>query len=641
MAEEAGCGRLSSLFAISRKIRPTLRLLRIMGNMGIKQHFDASGFPSPKLPLYADDIPELPKEAWPRWRSFLLGIATLGLCALLWSARSHDHRIYDHRRSYDGHENPAYLIKAKYGAVASENKRCSDIGVQILKEGGNAVDAAIGATFCTGVVNMFSSGLGGGGLMTVRLPPPFPGGHSEVYTIDFREVAPALANSSMFHRFPELAKFGGLAVAVPGEVLGLEEAHRRWGKLPWQRLVRPSIELARGWRVDRELGRRIPWFSELMLNNPDWSAIFAPNGILLREGDVIRRTNLSRTLGLVARDGSSAFYQGPIGDSLVRKVRSTGGILSHADLRNYSVKVRPALRGTYRGKKVYTTHAPTSGPVLIHMLNLLEKYDVTERDVLLIHRVVEIIKFGFAARTKICDPDFNNNTARMDIIPTKEYANLIAKNITDDRTHPAEYYNPEYDTKPDHGTSHTSVLDRDGMAVAVTSTVNLVFGSRVLDPETGIILNDEMDDFSIPGVPNGFGLWPSPYNYPAPGKRPLSSTAPTILEDQDGSFYVALGGSGGSRIFPSVFQVLLNLELGLDLSAAIEYGRVHDQLYPPVLDVDDIYPRDIVKGLRTLGHNVTILDVNRVAGVIQAVAKIGGTIFAASDSRKNGIAAGF
>jgi len=601
-----------------------------------QRRLDASGCPSLKLPLYADNVPE--RSAYSRWRSFLVGIATVCLWLLLYSMRF---RYYHEKLHRNGYRNPAYLIKAKHGAVAAENKRCSDIGVHILEEGGNAVDAAISAVFCTGVVNMFSSGLGGGGLMTVRLPSISPGGLSEVYTIDFRETAPALANSSMFNNYPERSKYGGLAVAVPGEVLGLEEAHRRWGKLSWEKLVLPSIELARGWKVDRELGRRIPWYSALMLNNPDWSAIFAPDGYLLREGDIIRRTNLSRTLAMIARDGASAFYRGPIGDSLVRKVRSTGGILSHADLVNYSVKVRSALEGTYRGKKIYTTHAPTSGPVLIHMLNLLEKYDVSARNILLIHRVVEIMKFGFAARTKICDPDFNNNTARMNIIPTKEYADLIAKNITDGYTHSPEYYNPEYDMKPDHGTSHTSVVDKDGIVVSLTSTVNLVFGSQVLDPETGIILNNEMDDFSTPGVPNAFGLWPSPYNYPAPGKRPLSSIAPTILENHDGSFYIALGGSGGSRIFPAVLQVLLNLELGLDLSAAIEYGRVHDQLYPLVLDVDDVYPRDIIDGLRLLGHNITVLDVNRVAAVIQAVASIDGSIFAASDSRKNGIAAGY
>ncbi|KAG6917829.1 hypothetical protein DXG01_000889 [Tephrocybe rancida] len=512
-----------------------------MGKVGQLSFRNEQRLPDAKLPLYASEIPGHTEHSdCSRWRPFLVGAFTF--CAwLVVSFARHGHvsgRSSDNEGYRAGYRNPAYLVQATHGAVAAENKRCSDIGVQIMQEGGNAVDAAIGATFCTGVVNMFSSGIGGGGLMTVRIPPSSSGGPSEVFTIDFREVAPALANASMYHDSPNLSRYGGLAVAVPGEVLGLEEAHRRWAKLSWQRLIQPSINLAEGWQVDRELGRRIP---------------------------------------------------GPIGDALVRKVRATGGILSHADLENYSVIVRPALEGTYRGKKIYTTHAPTSGPV------------------------------------------------RMDEIPTKKFAESILSNITDDRTHAPDYYNPEYDVRTDHGTSHTSVVDKDGMAVSLTTTVNLVFGSQVLDPETGILLNDEMDDFSTPGISNGFGLWPSP----SPGKRPLSSTTPSILEDEDGSFFLALGGSGGSRIFGAVFQVLFNLELGLDLSAAIEFGRLHDQLYPLVVDVNNVYPQDIIDGLRRIGHNVTVLDVNRVAAVIQAVAKVDGKIFAASDSRKNGIAAGY
>ncbi|KAF8161066.1 gamma-glutamyltranspeptidase [Crassisporium funariophilum] len=537
--------------------------------------------------------------------------------------------------------NPAYLIHAQNGAVASENQRCSNIGVDVLKEGGNAVDAAIAATFCTGVVNMFSSGIGGGGFMTVRIPPANESTESEVYTIDFRETAPALSNTTMYASDPMLSRFGGLSVGVPGEVRGLDEAHRRWGTLSWQRLMAPSIALAAGWEVDRELAKRIPWFPDLMLNNPDWSSIFAPNGKFLQEGEIIRRTNLSRTLSTISREGADAFYKGPIADSIVRKARLTGGILSHADLENYSVKVDRALEGTYRGRKIYTTRAPTSGPVLLHMLNLVENYDFTERTSLNVHRLVETLKFGFAARTKICDPKFINSTDRIDEIPTKAFAQEVFKNITDDRTHPPEYYKPEYDVKIDHGTSHTSVVDKNGMAVALTSTVNFVFGSEVLDPETGILLNDEMDDFSTPGYPNGFGLWPSPYNYPEPGKRPLSSTAPTIIEHPDGSFHIAIGGSGGSRIFGAVFQVLLNLEWGLDISQAIEFGRLHDQLYPLVLDADDVYPKDIIRDLRALGHNVTVEDTNRVAAVIQAVVQDNSIISAASDSRKNGIAAGY
>ncbi|KIM40159.1 hypothetical protein M413DRAFT_172695 [Hebeloma cylindrosporum] len=537
--------------------------------------------------------------------------------------------------------NPAYLIKAHHGAVASENKRCSDIGVDTLKEGGNAVDAAIAATFCTGVVNMFSSGIGGGGFMTVRIPPANSSAKSEVYTIDFRETAPALANTTMYRADPQSAALGGLAVGVPGEVRGLEEAHRRWGSLPWKRLVEPSVALAAGWEVDKELGKRIPWFTELMLNNPDWSSIFAPSGRMLKEGERISRANLSRTLSTISKEGADAFYTGAIADAIVRKVRSEGGILTHADLENYAVKVDRALEGSYRGRKVYTSHAPTSGPVLIHMLNLIENYDMVDFNGLNVHRLVEIMKFGFAARTKICDPRFTNDTAQIAEIPTKAFAQTIFKNITDDRTHPPEYYNPIFDVKIDHGTSHTSVVDKNGMAVALTATVNLIFGSQVLDPETGIIMNDEMDDFSIPDVPNAFGLYPSPYNFPEPGKRPLSSTAPTIIEHQDGSFYIAIGGSGGSRIFPSVFQVLLNLDRGMDLSQAIEYGRLHDQLYPLYLDADDVFPKHILRDLRERGHNVTVADVNRVAAVIQAVMSHNSVIFAASDSRKNGIAAGY
>ncbi|KAJ6593887.1 gamma-glutamyltranspeptidase [Mycena capillaripes] len=542
-----------------------------------------------------------------------------------------------------GSGNPAYLIKARNGAVATENILCSDIGVDILKAGGNAVDAAIAATFCTGTVNMFSSGIGGGGFMTVRIPPAHPDASSEVFTIDFRETAPALANKTMYPPHSNSSLFGGLSVGVPGELRGLEEAHRRWGSLPWKTLVEPSVALARGWTVQKELGQRITWFPSLMLENPDWSAVFAPRGTFLREGDVIKRTNYSRTLATIASQGPDAFYKGPIADSLIRKVRATGGILSHGDLENYTVRVDHALQGTYRGRKVYTSQAPTSGPVLLHMLNLIEKFPMTARTPLNVHRAIEVLKFGFAARTKICDPAFNNDTKRIDEISTKPFADLVAVNITDDRTHPPTYYNPAYDVKTDHGTSHTSVVDKNGMAVALTSTVNLIFGSQVLDPETGVILNDEMDDFSTPGTPNGFGLWPSPYNYPEPGKRPLSSTAPTIVEHADGSFAAAVGGSGGGRIFGAVFQVLLNLDWGLDVSAAVEYWRVHTQLVPEIVDADLGYPADVLAGLLARGHKLAGARTRCiVAAVVQLVARrTDGQIFAASDSRKNGIAAGF
>jgi gamma-glutamyltranspeptidase/glutathione hydrolase/leukotriene-C4 hydrolase len=227
-------------------------------------------------------------------------------------------------------------------------------------------------------------------------------------------------------------------------------------------------------------------------------------------------------------------------------------------------------------------------------------------------------------------------------MPTKELADLIFLNITDDKTHLPAYYNPEYSIQTSQGTSHSSIVDKNGMAVAVTSSVNIPFGSMVMDPVTGVIFDDTMNDFATPGVPDAWGIYASPSNYPEPHKRPLSSMVPTIIEHTDGSLYLVAGGSGGSRIFGSVFQTILNLDWGLDASQAVEFGRLHDQLYPLRLDIDDVYPSYLVEDLAKRGHNITISDVNRIAAVVNIVTRQpDGKIFAASDSRKNGIAAGY
>ncbi|KAF5353228.1 hypothetical protein D9756_008074 [Leucocoprinus leucothites] len=541
--------------------------------------------------------------------------------------------------------NPAYLVKAYRGAAATENGACSQMGIDVLKKGGNAVDAAISAALCTGVVNMFSSGIGGGGFMVVRIPSSDStsnsSSESEVWTLNFRETAPALSNTTMFKDDPMKSRWGGLAIAVPGELRGLQEAHRRWGTIPWKELVEPSANLAAGWKVQSELARRIQMFGPLMLNHPDWKPVFAPDGILLKEGDWINRTSYSRTLSIIAEQGPGAFYEGPIADAIVNKVRQTGGILSHQDLKNYRIRSEKPLVGTYRGRKVYTTPAPGGGTLLLQMLNVLENYDMPKLTPLAVHRLIETMKFAFASRTKMSDPVTAEDTERISKLVTKEYAQEIVRNITDDRTHPPEYYNPVFDVPMDRGTSHTSVIDQNGMAVSLTSTVNSVFGSLVLDPVTGIIFNDEMDDFAVPGVPNDFGIYPSPYNYPEPGKVPVSSTSPAILENPDGSFYASMGGSGGGRIFTSMVQVLLGLDWGLHASEAVEFGRVHDQLYPLEVDVDEIYPPDVIEYLRHVGHNVSVADIRRIAGVVHMVMQKDGILYAAGDSRKNGMAVGY
>ncbi|QRV94040.1 gamma-glutamyltranspeptidase [Ceratobasidium sp. AG-Ba] len=553
-----------------------------------------------------------------------------------------------------GPRNPAYLINAEHGAVASEAKICSEIGVDVLKDGGNAVDAAIASNLCVGTVNPFSAGIGGGGFMVIRVPPASQSERSTVHTIDFRETAPAASNSTMFTKSSLLSKFGGLSIAVPGEIRGLWAAHSQFGRLPWSRLFEPSIKLANdGWEVTAELDRRFRLFGKgWMETDPDWSPVFAPEGRLLKEGDWIKRENFSYTLMSIATEGPEAFYTGAIATSMIDKVQQAGGIMTREDLASYKVVERPALKGTYRGRHVYTTHAPSSGPVLLHVLNALDRFGagpnvhdkvaMREESGLWWHRVVEALKFGSAARTRLGDPAFGINKVLMNEVPTKRFGDKASARITDDTTHTPEYYNPIYDVQIDHGTTHTSAADSDGTAIALTSSVNLIWGSRVMDPATGIIFNDVMDDFSMPGVPNAFGLWPSPWNYPDGGKRQVSSMAPAILEHPSGEFYLALGGSGGSRIFGAIAQTILNLDRGMDVSQAVEAPRVHDQLFPTVVSIESEFGQEGLEGLKQRGHNTTVFDISLGVAEIQAVSlDEGGRISAASDSRKHGVAAGW
>ncbi|KAL0581320.1 hypothetical protein V5O48_000696 [Marasmius crinis-equi] len=557
-----------------------------------------------------------------------------------------------------GTNNPAVLVSSRNGAVASDNRLCSDTGVQILKSGGNAVDAAVSVVLCLGVVQPFSSGLGGGGFMTIRVPTNGTNTTSEVWSVDFRETAPGLANKTMYVSTSNSSQFGGLASGVPGELRGLEAAHTRWGSLPWKNLFQPAIELADGYKIGPELAKRIPAFKDLMLNNPDWSPIWSRNGSLLKENDLYVNKNLSKTLSLIANEGPDAFYKGSIADSLVKKVQEAGGILTKADFENYTANVYQSLQGSYLGKKVHVPKAPTSGPALLHMLNIIEHYNFTERNEVNTHRLVEAEKYGFAARTRLSDPRFRNATTLglIDEVPTKEFADAVVRNLTDDKTHDTDYYNPIFDVLTDHGTTHVAVIDQNGTVVSLTTTINLVFGSQVLDAETGIIMNDEMDDFSVPGgKANAFGLRPSPFNYPEPGKRPLSSTVPSIIENADGTIYLAVGGAGGSNILTAVFQVMLSTinqwggnENGFNtlgeaiIGEAIEAGRVHDQLLPAQTNVDNTYPAKYIESLKAVGHNVTIVDVNTIQAVVNGITRdSNGVLYAASDSRKNGIAAGY
>ncbi|KAJ1672034.1 hypothetical protein GGF38_000349, partial [Coemansia sp. RSA 25] len=482
-----------------------------------------------------------------------------------------------------------------------------------------AVDAAIASTLCIGLLQAHSSGIGGGGFMLVRPP----GGQSPVL-IDFRERAGGAATEDMFIDDIKLAQIGGLAVGVPGEIAGLHSAHRRFGKLPWHRLFEPAIRLARdGFPLNSIVYGQLLAIEEHVLSSPGFNTTYTDGkGRLLKPGSTVRRPELADTLEDIASYGPEAFYRGRIADSLVKAVRRNGGILTTRDFESYAPVDRTPIETYYHGRKVITGSPPTSGSVLLHMLNVVEGYTLAMDGPTAVnyHRIVEAMKFGAAQRTSLGDPSFVDIAANVSRQISKEFAGQIRANISDVQTFDVSHYDPEYDILNNHGTTHLSVLDRDDMAVALTSTINLEFGARIMDPVTGIILNDQMDDFSTTNKTNGFGLRPSPQNKIVPGKRPLSSTSATIVE-QNGRVELVIGGSGGSRILTAVLQVIINvLDFGQRLDTAIDSPRLHHQLLPHELGVDPMFPSSLASALASFGHATVPLKHGN--SVVQAVRRL-------------------
>ncbi|KAI7906661.1 gamma-glutamyltranspeptidase [Cokeromyces recurvatus] len=504
-------------------------------------------------------------------------------------------------------EQQPHLIVGTKGAVAVETKECSDTGLQILKRGGSAVDAAIASALCIGVINSFATGnmhTKIGGFMLIRSP------NGTFEYIDFRETAPAASYRDMFVKDPMAAQIGGLSVGVPGEIRGFELAHQRHGKIPWKDLFTAAIDIAdKGFKVSDLLYSKLVKSKKWIEASPEFSRVFAPTGVIAQPGDIIKRPTLATTLRTIANEGSNAFYEGKIAASIVNATQALGGILTLEDMKSYQAKIRPTISTIYHSRKVVTTSGPTSGPALLSILNLIEPYyfNVTGPTPLTIHRFMEALKFGYAFRTEIADPDFVKNQVRLDEIISKAWADKTRENITDDATHEYSYYHPKYDHHDSHGTMQLSVIDEKNGAVALTSTVNLMFGAKFMDPVTGIILNDELDDFSIPGIPNSFGLYPSPYNYIEPYKRPLSTITPTIIEDTETNELLVVGGSGGSQIMTATLNVILNtFDFNKNLFEAVQHPRIHHQLLPNVVQYETGFENDILNELVKKGHAVNI-----------------------------------
>ena len=433
-------------------------------------------------------------------------------------------------------------------------------------------------------------------------------------SFNFRETAPLSAREDMYKGHPEKAVYTGSSVAVPGEVRGYADAHALYGKLPWSRLFQESINMTRyGTKVTPELGRRLQLFKEFLLADPDWSFLHYDKENVLKEGDNLYRREFANTLEEIANNGYDAFYNGRIAESLVDCINRKGGNMTMRDLHIYNTSITDPLVGWYRGRKVYTCPSPASGPVLIEALNILEGYNLFQTGEINddnLHLLIEAMKWGSAGRTELGDPFDNthNNTFQVERLLTKDYASQIRQNISTSTTYSWQHYHPSYAFIENHGTTHISVIDKFGMAVSLTSTVNLIFGSRIHDVNTGVILNDEMDDFSQLNVSNAFHLEPSIYNFIKPGKRPLSSSTPTIiLSPITNSVELVLGASGGSRIVTAVIDACIKyLDWNFDLQRMIEAPRVHHQLLPNVVSMEEGYSDSLIKGLRRRGHIVDI-----------------------------------
>ncbi len=541
------------------------------------------------------------------------------------------------------------------GIAASANADASRAAAEVLAKGGNAIDGAVAAALALGVVDPESSGLGGGGFAVV-----WSAKDKKAHVLDFRETAPAKATRDMFlvDGKPDAnkSKWGGLAVAVPGEPAGLAEMEAKYGKLGLSAAAQPAIRLARnGFLASRHLydaaSAQVPKKPPIGFIPPPpvdpkdpLAVLLSPGGQPLVERERVRRPELAKTIEAFAHRGPAAFYQGPIGAQLVKAIAEQGGILTAADLRDYKPLWKEALHGQFRGNDVWATPAPGGGVTALETLNILDARppltSLGRGSSAADHVVVEALKHAFADRARsLGDPAFVQ-------VPTERllstaYAKELAARIHDDKVGKPESYGDKNLVPPepahDGGTSHLCVADGEGNVVSMTSTVNLYFGARFSAGTTGVVLNDEMDDFSAqPGVPNAFGLIGAFANAIAPGKRPTSSTTPMILT-RDGEPVLCVGAAGGPTIISATVQAIVNvIDFGLDVQAAVNAPRVHAQWMPDVTAVEVDVSHDVQEALTKRGHKVKEVETLAAAQAIGFGPK---RLTAASDPRYGGVPA--
>ena len=536
------------------------------------------------------------------------------------------------------------IPQIKEGMVVSADSIATEVGIQILREGGNAVDAAVATGFALAVTYPVAGNIGGGGFMVIRLQS------GEEITLDYREKAPSGATRDMYldkegNFIDSLAQEGILSGGVPGSVSGLLTALEKYGTMSREMVIAPALRLAKeGFKLPKPTAASFKKYNKVFNKFPSTSAIFTKNGPPFEPGELFIQKDLAETLELILREGKNGFYTGPVADRIVAHMKKESGLITSDDLLNYETVVRKPVTGSYRGYKVISMPPPSSGGVaLIQLLNILENIDLKSlghSSPEYVHYLVEAMRRVYADRSEyLGDPDFFKVPVK-DLI-SKEYAKKLFSQIKSVAT-PSEEVKPGLETpKESMETTHYSVLDRWGNAVSVTTTINSGYGSKLVIDGTGFFLNNEMDDFSAkPGVPNQFGLLGSEANSIKPGKRMLSSMTPTILLKENTPVLI-VGSPGGSTIITSVLQVILNVvDFGNDIRNAVDLPRIHHQWYPDVVSIEeDVFSTETREIFEKKGYKVK--DIPQL-GLIEAISidiKTG-EVSGASDRRGVGLARG-
>lgn len=557
----------------------------------------------------------------------------------------------------------SFLKVGHNGAISSDLQICSNLTItNVLTKfpGSNAADAAVTQALCIGMINFFNSGIGGGGYAVFSSKD-----ENKYLTVDFREQAPSGSHKKMFDGCPDCSKLGGLAVAVPGELQGLYELYesRGSGEVTWFDLLKPVADLGyEGWHIGDALGAALKYYEpSLLAMREDWSFVLNGTGNGVKKvNDWINRPVLSDTLMELARNGSAAPFYDPnhwIAQSMVKSITKHGGIMTLKDLETYDVSKSKPLSLKIRSGfhhapdndlTVLTSSGSSSGAALISALGIMDRLDSVEGGDYLPRKafeLVEAMKWMASARSRLGDYEGEELPSHIEEVLHKEWidnaAGSIKQSCLDNDLKTMRNwtnYKPAYEINDPHGTAHFSIVDSFGNAVSLTTTVNLLFGSLVHDPATGVIFNNEMDDFSQVERSNSFGLAPSIYNYPAPGKRPLSSAVPTIILNELGIPDLIVGASGGSTITTSVLQAIVrSYWYRMPLLETIAYPRVHHQLLPDTLEVENLamLGKTAINTFHEMGYNT--LERNP-RSVVNAIRYCDGDWHAVSDYwRKRGV----